>query len=63
VLAEQQIFVRELAPVHADLESVFLQLTRNESLSTPPPELPTPPNVPGKHAAAVQHDEPAEETQ
>jgi ABC-2 type transport system ATP-binding protein len=37
VLAEQQIFVRELMPVDADLESVFLQLTRDAGLPPRPP--------------------------
>jgi ABC-2 type transport system ATP-binding protein len=32
VLAARQIFVRELTPVRADLESVFLQLTQDTSL-------------------------------
>ena len=29
VLADRQIYVRELTPVRADLESVFLQLTQD----------------------------------
>ena len=32
LLAERQIYARELQPVHADLESVFLQLTRDSML-------------------------------
>ncbi len=32
VLADRQIYVRELTPVRADLESVFLQLTQDASL-------------------------------
>jgi ABC-2 type transport system ATP-binding protein len=44
VLAREGIFVRELTPVHPDLESVFLQLTRDESLPARPP-------VGGRHAA------------
>ena len=43
-LAEHAIFVRELTPVLADLESVFLQLTRDESL-------PAGPEMGGRHAA------------
>jgi ABC-2 type transport system ATP-binding protein len=31
-LAEHEIYVRELTPVQADLESVFLQLTRDDAL-------------------------------
>ena len=36
-LAARQIFVRELTPVRADLESVFLQLTQDTSLQAQPP--------------------------
>lgn len=32
VLAEQQMYVSELTPVRADLESVFLQLTKDDTL-------------------------------
>jgi ABC-2 type transport system ATP-binding protein len=45
-LAREGIFVRELTPVHADLESVFLQLTRDETLPAPLPQ------AGGRHAAA-----------
>ena len=37
-LAARQIFVRELTPVRADLESVFLQLTQDTSLHARRPE-------------------------
>ncbi|NUR07099.1 MAG: ABC transporter ATP-binding protein [Nocardioidaceae bacterium] len=36
-LATRQLYVRELTPVRADLESVFLQLTRDDSLVSEPP--------------------------
>ena len=36
-LAAHQIYVRELTPVQADLESVFLQLTRDDALHAPGP--------------------------
>ena len=32
VLAERAIYVRELTPVHENLESVFLRLTQGDSL-------------------------------
>ena len=40
VLAERQIYVRELTPVRADLESVFLQLTQDASLHATGPDRP-----------------------
>lgn len=42
VLAEHGLYVHELTPVRADLESVFLELTSTEHLSAPPP--PPPPD-------------------
>jgi ABC-type multidrug transport system ATPase subunit len=48
VLAQQDLFVHELTPVRADLESVFLELTAEEHLGAtqhhpgPPPPPPTP---------------------
>ena len=38
LLAEKAMFVRELTPVRPDLESVFLQLTKDDSMKTPRPE-------------------------
>ncbi|MEP7091457.1 MAG: ABC transporter ATP-binding protein [Nocardioidaceae bacterium] len=38
VLADERIYVRELRPVSADLESVFLRLTHDESLKVTRPE-------------------------
>jgi ABC-2 type transport system ATP-binding protein len=46
VLAQQSLFVHELTPVRADLESVFLQLTTDEHLGAAqqaPPAGPQPP--------------------
>jgi ABC-2 type transport system ATP-binding protein len=37
VLAEKSIYVRELTPVRADLESVFLRLTQDSGLQPHPP--------------------------
>jgi ABC-2 type transport system ATP-binding protein len=54
-LADQQIFLRELMPVQADLESVFLQLTREASL-------PARSNGGGKHAAPAPEPELSEES-
>jgi ABC-2 type transport system ATP-binding protein len=43
LLADQQLYVRELTPVRADLESVFLQLTAEEHLgATQHPGWPSP---------------------
>jgi ABC-2 type transport system ATP-binding protein len=53
VLAERQIFVRELTPVRADLESVFLQLTQDSALHSRaegPPD--APPAAPEPQPAA-----------
>ena len=36
VLAEQRLYVRELRPVHADLEAVFLRLTHDDALRGDP---------------------------
>jgi ABC-2 type transport system ATP-binding protein len=38
LLAERQMYVRELTPVRPDLESVFLQLTKDDSMKTSLPE-------------------------
>ena len=38
LLAEQAMYVSELTPVRADLESVFLRLTKDDTLSTTPAE-------------------------
>jgi ABC-type multidrug transport system ATPase subunit len=52
VLAQQDLFVHELTPVRADLESVFLELTAEEHLGAtqhhpgPPPPPPTPGSTP-----------------
>jgi hypothetical protein len=52
VLAQQDLFVHELTPVRADLESVFLQLTAEEHLGAtqhhpgPPPPAPGPGPIP-----------------
>ena len=55
VLADRQIYVRELTPVRADLESVFLQLTQ-DAPCTPPgrtaPSAPTAPTAPTDGGAA-----------
>jgi ABC-2 type transport system ATP-binding protein len=48
VLAQHGIYVRELTPVHADLESAYLQLTRDESLPTRPHG--------GRHAALAPEE-------
>jgi ABC-2 type transport system ATP-binding protein len=40
VLAERSIYVRELIPVGADLESVFLRLTQDSELRRPTPQPP-----------------------
>ena len=48
LLAEQALYVRELTPVRRDLESVFLQLTRDDTLAaSPDPSLePAPESAP-----------------
>ncbi len=53
ILAQQGLFVAELTPVRADLESVFLQLTAEEHLGATQygPGGPPPPAGPGRGAA------------
>jgi ABC-2 type transport system ATP-binding protein len=46
VLADRQIYVRELTPVRADLESVFLQLTADAALHATGPSSPNAPTSP-----------------
>jgi ABC-type multidrug transport system ATPase subunit len=38
LLADRQVYVSRLVPVHRGLESVFLELTRDEGLTAPPPQ-------------------------
>ncbi len=45
VLADQGLYVAELVPVRADLESVFLDLTAEEHLGSAPPPPPTDPRT------------------
>jgi len=49
-LAERRIYVRELTPLRADLESVFLQLTRGTGLETHLPHGRPAPDVEGGSA-------------
>ena len=52
VLADRQIYVRELTPVRADLESVFLRLTQDDSLHAAGPDRPVVPAAPTNGGAA-----------
>ncbi|MBP2418283.1 ABC transporter ATP-binding protein [Microlunatus capsulatus] len=64
LLAQQGLFVAELVPVRADLESVFLDLTAEEHLGAtagghpagPPPPGPPPVTGPAGPARAAQED-------
>jgi ABC-2 type transport system ATP-binding protein len=51
VLADQKIYVRELTPVRGDLESVFLQLTRDGAARREPGD-----TTPGKTPATARND-------
>jgi len=58
VLAQQDLFVHELTPVRADLESVFLELTAEEHLGATQhhPGPPPPPSGPGAHPTTTRGD-------
>jgi len=59
LLAQHQIWVRELVPQRAGLESVFLELTSGTALGSPPPAPPAPPAPPPTGATSAPPAPPA----